>query len=103
MRFVGDDNDVVAIRIRIVGIHILIEAVDQREDIGLLHRQQRFQLRAGPGPHLRLVVVDEAASGKGAVNLAVQVDAVSADQKGEVRPDLPMDLLRQEGDGIALA
>ena len=40
VRLVGDDDDVVALRIALFWIHVLVELLDQREDVRLVLRQQ---------------------------------------------------------------
>ena len=85
MRFVGDDDDVVARAVRVLRRHWLVELLNQREDVRLMCvRKHRLQLGAAPGPARIFVVVDEAAAGEGLVDLPVEIVAVSEDQKREV-------------------
>ena len=72
MRFVGDDDDVVAPAVRVLWGHRLIEFLNKREDVGFVFIcQHRLQLRAAPGPARIAIVVDNAATGKRIVNLQV--------------------------------
>lgn len=65
--------------------------------------QELGEVLAARGPARVAVVVHHAASGKGLVDLLVQVVAVGEDQKGEVAAQLAMDLAGEKYHGIALA
>ena len=44
MRLIRDDNDIITIRKAFVGIHNLIELLNQREDVRLLLGQEPVQV-----------------------------------------------------------
>jgi transposase len=46
VRLVGNDNDVVPLAVRLVGVHILVEFVDDAEDAPIVLFQQLFKLLA---------------------------------------------------------
>ena len=54
---VGDDDDVVALAIGLFRLHLLVELLDQRKDVGLVLGQQLVQVMAAGGPARLLVVV----------------------------------------------
>ncbi len=100
---VGDDDEVVAPGVGIPFANGLVEFLDQRKDMGFVLGQKLGEMLAARGPARITVVVHHAASGKGLVDLCVQVVAVGEDQKGEVAAQLAMDLASEEHHGIALA
>ena len=65
--------------------------------------EESAQFRTASRPTAALVVVDDAAAGEGLVNLRIEIVAIREDQKGEVRADPAMHLLREKDDRVRFA
>ena len=72
MRLVGNDDDIVAVAVGLLRLHLLVEFLDQREDVGLVLGKQGVQVMTAGGP-ARLLVADHAAIGIGLVDLGIEV------------------------------
>ena len=49
VRLVGNHDDVVALAVGLLRVHVLVELVDQAEDVAVVLLQQLFEVRAGRG------------------------------------------------------
>ena len=67
VRLVGDDDDVVALAVGLLRVHVLVELVDQAEDVAVVLLQELFELLARGGA--RRLLVGDAAADEGPVNL----------------------------------
>ena len=103
VRLVADDDDVVAAGVAGLGIHVLVELLDQREDVGLVLGQQPTQVVAAARPAGVTVVVHHAAAGEGLVDLGVEIVAVGQHQEREVAAQLAMHLAGEHHHRVALA
>ena len=65
-------------------IDFLIEFLDQRKDVGLVLGKQPAQVPPAEGPAGIAVIIDHAATGKGLVDLRIQIVAIGQDHEGEV-------------------
>ena len=103
MRFVGDDDDVVAFGVGRVGVHVPVELLDEREDVRFVLGQQPAQMPAAFRPAGVSVVVRHAAAGEGLVDLVVEVVAVGQHQEREVAAELAVHLPGEHHHRVALA
>ncbi|OPY86292.1 MAG: hypothetical protein A4E72_01712 [Syntrophus sp. PtaU1.Bin208] len=102
VRLVGDDDEVVALGVRLFGLDLTVELLDQRKDVGLVLCQQSAEVLAAGGPAGIAVVVHDAAAGEGLVDLRVQVLAVGQHQEGEIPAQPAVDLPREHHHRVAL-
>ena len=103
VRLISDDDDIVALGVSLVGVYVLVELLDQREDVRLVLGQQAAQVFAAEGAARVTVMVNHAATGKGLVYLRVQVFAVGQHEEGEVAAELAVHLAGEHNHRVALA
>ena len=103
VRLVGDDDDVVAQRVRLARTDLLVELLDEREQVGHLCPDERLQVATARRAARVLVVVRQSAPREGVVDLLVQILAVGQDQEREVPAQLAPNLPREIDHRIALA
>src|SRR5258707_1260641 len=83
-------------------IDILVELLNERENVGFVLAEKLCQLVPARGAARVPVVINQAATGEGFVNLGVEIIPVCANDKREVSTKLPMHLLGEEHHGVAL-
>jgi len=91
VRLVGNDDNVFAFRIRPVLLHVLVEFLNERKDVRLLQIQMPVQVLSAYRPARVAVVVHNAATGKGFINLRVQIITVGQHQKREIPAEFAVD------------
>ena len=101
VRLVRNHDDVVALAVGLLRVHVLVELVDQAEDVAMVFLEQAFEVLARGGA--RRLLVRDAAADEGPVNLARPGLAVGHHQEGEVARHLPPHLLGEERHRIGLA
>ncbi len=101
VRLVGNHDDVVALAVGLLRIHILVEFVNQAEDVRVVLLQDSFEVVSRRGA--RRVLAGDAAAGEGLVNLVVKVVPIRHQKEGEIPRHLPAHLLGEERHGIGLA
>ena len=98
---VGNHDDVVPFAVRLRGVHILVELVNQTEDVGVVLLQQLLELHTGG--RTGGLVVGNAAADEGLVKLVVQIDAVRHQHEGEVAGHGAPDFLGEERHRVGFA
>ena len=103
MRLIGNDDDIVALRVTFAFGHLPVELLDQREDVRLVLGQQSAQMFAARSPAWVAVMVHDAAAGKRLVDLGVEVVSVGKDEESKVAAELPVHLAGERHHRVTLA
>ena len=101
VRLVRNHDDVVALAVGLLRVHILVELVDQAEDVAVVLLQSCSRSSPDAARGVSLSAMPHA--GEGLVNLVVEVVTVGHQQEGEIARHLPAHLLGKERHGIGLA
>ena len=91
MRFVHDDDDVVPVRVRLVGHDILVEFLYEREDVGLVLSEEALEVPAAGSPNIFVLAYDAAARVR-PVYLIVEIVTVAQHQEREIATELTVHL-----------
>ena len=102
MCFVHDDDDVVPVRVRLVGHDIFVEFLYEREDVGFVLSEEALEVPAAGCPNI-FVLTDDAATRVRPIYLIVEIVTVAQHKKREIAAELAVHLSAEEHHGIRLA
>ena len=91
MCLVGNHDDVVTLGVAFVGIDVLVEFLDQREDVRLVFGEQPAEMVATGRPAGLLVMVHDPAAGERLVDLRIEVITIGQHKKRKVAAQFAMD------------